>query len=86
MQPFRPLERPPVTDEVPSVFVTEPYVLNELRRLTCNKATGSHGIPNWLLKEYADILSYLISSFAEQRLPTRWKNADVIPVPKKETG
>ena len=89
MQPFRPLECPPVTNEVQSVFVTEPYVLNELRRLTCNKATGADGIPNWLLKEYADILSYPItsvlnSSFAEQCLPTRWKNADVIPVPKKK--
>ena len=46
MQPFRPVECLPVTNEVPSVLVTEPYVLNELRRLTCNKATGSDGIPN----------------------------------------
>ena len=46
MQPFRPLDRPQVTDEVPSVFATELYVLNELRSLTCNKATGSDGIPN----------------------------------------
>ena len=89
MQPFRPLECSPVTDEVPSVLVTEPYVLNELRCLTCNKATGSNGISNWLLKEYADILSYPItsvlnSSFAEQRLPTLWKNADVIPVLRKK--
>ena len=89
MRPFRPLECPPVTNEVPSVFVTEPYVLNELRRLTCNKATGSDGIPSWLLKKCADILSYPITSvlnrsFAEQRLPTRWKNADVIPVAKKK--
>ena len=89
MQPFRPLEHSPVTNEVPSVFMTEPYVLNELRRLMCNKANGSAGITNWLLKEYADILSYPITSvlnsgFAEQRLPTRWKNADVIPVPKKK--
>ena len=69
--------------------MSDPYVLNELRCLTCNKATGSDGIPNWLLKEYADILSYPItsvlnSSFAEQRLSTRWKNADVIPVPNKK--
>ena len=30
------------------------------------------------------ITSVLNSSFAEQRLPTRWKSADVIPVPKKK--
>ena len=51
----------PVTDKVPSVFVSDPNVLNELRYLTCNKTTGSDGIPNWLLKEYADILSYPIT-------------------------
>ncbi len=89
MQPFRRLRRPPITDEVPSEFVSESYVLNELRRLSSNKASGSDGIPNWLLKEYADILSHPItsilnSSFAEQRLLAPWKNADVIPVPKEK--
>ena len=88
-RPFRRLRRPPITDEVPSEFVSESYVLNELRRLSSNKASGSYGIPNWLLKEYADILSHPISSilnssFAEQRLPAPWKNADVIPVPKEK--
>jgi hypothetical protein len=87
MQSFRSLGRAPITDEVPSEFISESYVLNELRRLSSNKATGSDGIPNWLLKEYADILSHPItsvlnSSFVEQRLPAPWKNADVIPVPK----
>ncbi len=72
MQRFRRLRRPSITDEVPSEFVSESYVSNELRRLSSNKASGSDGIPNWLLKEYADILSHPItsilnSSFAEQR-------------------
>ncbi len=89
MQQFRRLRRPSIPDEVPSEFVSESYVLNELRRLSSNKASGSDGIPNWLLKEYADILSHPItsilnSSFAEQRLPAPWKNADVIPVPKEK--
>ncbi len=89
MQLFRRLRRAPITDEVPSEFVSESYVLNELRRLSSNKASGPDGIPNWLLKEYADILSHPItstlnSSFAEQRLPAPWKNADVIPVPKEK--
>ncbi len=40
-------------------------------------------------KPYADNLSHSItsilnSSFAEQRLPAPWKNADVIPVPKEK--
>ena len=71
------LERAPITDAVPSEFISESYVLNELRRLSSNKATGSDGIPNWLLKEYADILSHPITSvlnsiFVEQRLPAPW--------------
>jgi hypothetical protein len=78
MQSFRSLGRAPITDEVPSEFISESYVLNELRRLSSNKATRSDGIPNWLLNEYADILSHP----SEQRLPAAWKNADLIPVPK----
>ena len=86
MQSFGSLE-PPITDAVPSEFISESYVLNELRRLSSNKATGSDGISNWLLKEYADILShpitsFLNSSFVEHRFPAPWKNADVIPVQK----
>ena len=65
MQPFRPLECSPVTEKVPSVFVSEPYVMNELRGLTCNKATGSDGISNWLLKEHADILSFRRAALAD---------------------
>lgn len=46
-------------------------------------------IPNWLLKEYADILALPITeilnaSYRQQRLPSVWKMADVSPVPKKK--
>lgn len=44
MQPFRPLECSPVTDEVPSVFVSEPYVLNELKWFRCNPKLAFKGI------------------------------------------
>ncbi len=72
MEPFRSLESASITDQVLSECVSESYILSEsvekLRRLSSNKATGSDGIPNWLLKEYADILSHPISSFTEKRL------------------
>ena len=89
MQPFKSLECTQVNNEVPLELVSESYVLNALIHLSANKATGSDGIPNWLLKDYADILSHPItsilnSSFAEQRLPALWKNADVIPIPKEK--
>ncbi len=76
MQPFRRLRRAPITDEVPSEFVSESYVLNELRRLF------QQGL--WLRWHPNPITSILNSSFAEQRLPAPWKNADVIPVPKEK--
>ena len=56
-------------------------------KLNPNKASGPDGIPNWLMREYAEILappvpSVLNNSFAEQRLPPSWKQADVVPIPK----
>ena len=49
---------------------------------------GPDTIPNWLLKEYADILTFLImkilnASYSQQRLPL-WKMADVSPVMKRK--
>ncbi|KAK2563986.1 hypothetical protein P5673_012190 [Acropora cervicornis] len=64
-----------------STFIT-------LSALNSSKATGSDGIPVWLLKENADLLAgpvseILNSSFHESRLPPPWKEADVVPVPKQ---
>ena len=47
-------------------------------------------IPNWVLKEYADILAPAVAeiintSFQECRVPSAWKMADVPPVPKAPT-
>ena len=57
-------------------------------KLNPHKASGPDGIPNWLMRGYAEILappvsSVLNSSFAEQRLlRPSWKQADVVPIPK----
>ena len=53
-----------------------------------HKAPGPDGIPNWILKEYALILSDPIChiircSLADQCLPFSWKLANIIPVPKQ---
>ena len=53
------------------------------------KACGPDRTPSWLLKEYCDLMAYPITeilnaSYAEQRLPTIWKMADVTPLPKKK--
>ena len=46
-------------------------------------------MPNWLLKEYSDILAFPIThilnaSYQEQWLPAIWKMANVPPLPKKK--
>ena len=67
--------------------VTEFSTCNILQKLNPHKACGPDEIPNWLLKEYADILfqpicSILNSSYQEQKLPPVWKFANVVPLPK----
>ena len=54
-----------------------------------SKACGPDDVPNWLLREYSDLLAYPVcsiinASLQEQRLPTIWKYADVSPLPKKK--
>ena len=58
-----------------------------LASLNPSKACGPDDIPNWLLKEYAELLAFPVSkiinaSFEEQSLPRIWKFADVSPLPK----
>ena len=88
MQEYHPLENLPRYDsdsEVPTLPVSS--VHTALLKLNPRKASGPDGIGNCLLKEYADFLAepithILNSSFAEQELPSPWKFADVIPLPK----
>ena len=72
----------------------QPFVVSThavyLQRVSINpgKASGPDGIPEWLLKENADLLSdtmsdIINSSFAERRLPPSWKFADTVPIPKQ---
>ena len=69
--------------------VSEERVQKVLANLNQSKASGPDSVPNWLLKEYSDILAFPITqilnaSYREQRLPTIWKMADVPPLPKKK--
>lgn len=46
-------------------------------------------IPNWLLKEYCDLVAYtkmefLNASYPEQHPPTIWKMDDMTPLPKNK--
>ena len=69
-------------------LITEYSILQKLRTLNPNKASGPGQIPSWLLKDNADILAapvadILNSSFQESRLPKSWKRADITPLSKQ---
>lgn len=60
----------------------------KLVSLNPSKAHGPDEIPGWLLKENAHLLTIPICdiincSFQEGQLPSAWKEANVIPVPKQ---
>ena len=66
------------------ISVTEHSVARKLREISCARTGGPDDLPNWVLKEYADILvapiaEILNTSFSECKVPRAWKIADVPP-------
>ena len=81
------IRTPPLADDSELLIVSPSEVCNALLGLNPRKAWGPDGINNWLLRDYADFLTspvcdILNASFAEQRLPRSWKDADVTPLIK----
>ena len=78
----------PLSDNDPEFLqVSEHEVYKVLSQLNPAKAGGPDGILNWVLKHYADLLSFpvtavLNASFKCQRLPSVYKMADISPLPK----
>ena len=73
---------------IPKVSIES--VERKLRTIKESKAPGPDEIPNWFLKSFSHLLAepvcYLInSSFQKQVLPTIWKKANVIPLPKNKS-
>ena len=71
------------------LVVSVESVRKKLSKLNPCKANGPDNIPGWLLKENADILAGPVSdilnySYREGRLPSSWKHADAVPVPKQK--
>ena len=73
---------------VPEILtVSIERVQKALNALNVHKACGPDGIPNWLLKDFSDILDQPITliinaSYKEQQLPKMWKSSNVTPLPK----
>ena len=69
-------------DDDQPISATEHSVARKLREISCARASGPDDLPNWVLKEYADILAapiaeILNTSFSECKVPRAWKTVDV---------
>ncbi|GAU90236.1 hypothetical protein RvY_02684 [Ramazzottius varieornatus] len=76
----------PKTPHCPPLRIITPLILEQLRRLDSSKASDSFPITNRLLKiagtsyPLSRLLNLKVNS---KQYPTAWKQADVVPVPKK---
>ena len=75
-----PLEGLLLEDVTEILLVSEERVQGTLLKVNPTKAAGLDMIPNWLLKEHADILAFPITEILNASYR---KMADVSPVPKK---
>ena len=78
----------PITEECP-LKVSELSVFKKMLSLNSSKAMGPDGVPGWLLKENADLFAQPVAdilncTFQEARLPSSWRDADIVPVPKEK--
>ena len=72
----------------PDAYIIPPYdVERQLRYINVRKAPGPDGIPSWILRDFSPILaepvcSIFNASIAEGFVPSIWKSADIIALPK----
>ena len=88
MQDYQPLQSPvPYDEQYVSPILSELDICLALKKLNPRKASGPDGLPNWLLKEFAEVLAepvctILNSTFREQKFPSAWKLANITPLIK----
>lgn len=73
-----------------AIFTSELVITAKLKEIGTSHAGGPDGLPNWVLKEFAEILAtpitdILNTSFCDCKVPYIWKIADVCPLPKVST-
>lgn len=72
----------PVFLEVPTYQLYDNLIHLNKRKANKRKAPGLDGLPNWVLKKYAELLAQPANI---QKLPSIWKHADIVPLPKSQT-
>ena len=74
--------------DVPSQYIVSIESMEScLSQIKIHKAPGPDGVPNWVLRDFAPVLagplaSIVNASIRESFIPTIWKCADVLPLPK----
>lgn len=75
-------------DHIPAEFIISQHDIEvQLMGINIFKAGGPDGIPNWVLRDLAGLLSAPLcaifnKSISEGKVPREWKRANVAPVPK----
>ena len=85
-----PLSKPPANTEqdVPNKYIIGIIeVEHVLMKTDTTKSPDPDGIPNWILHDRAGLISrpiccFFNSSIREGSVPSCWKRADVVPIPK----
>ena len=81
-------ERDMLHDEC-DYIITPNIVFRRLEHINIHKAPGPDNIPNWFLRDFAFALSEPLcclfnSSLQEGYVPSVWKQANIVPVPKSK--
>jgi hypothetical protein len=79
---------PDACDASPDEYIIDPFeVESKLSRINSHKSNGPDELPNWFLKEFSVFLaepvcSIFNASIREGEVPSVWKLANVVPIPK----
>ena len=79
---------PPPSVSIPDEFVIDRAVVEEkMSRINIHKSPGPDGLQNWILRDFCaqlagPVCAIFNASIREGFVPGRWKEANVVPVPK----
>ena len=87
---LKPLDKNVIPDkcDIPDQFhISKEDVESLLMKIDISKAPGPDGIPNWILRDLASLISGPLcaifnSSIRDGSVPEIWKSANITPIPK----
>ena len=88
LSPLEDSSTPPPPEVIPDEFIiSQAAVEYKLSRINVHNAPGPDGLPNWLLRDFFSHLAGPVcavynASVREGFVPSRWKEANIVPVPK----